>query len=58
MTGMTSPPSDRSVREQLAALLAAVDRGEVEATSTERAYLAGALDIAERLDAAGPGPRS
>jgi len=35
-------------------VLAAVDAGEVEATSAERAYLAGALDVLEQV----PTPRA
>ena len=35
-------------------VLAAVDGGEVEATSGERAYLAGALDVLEQIPARTP----
>jgi len=37
------------VAVQLRAALAAIDSGDVEATAVERAFLAGGLDVAERL---------
>ena len=40
----------REARAALTALLAEIDTGQVEADSTERAYLAGALDVVIRLD--------
>lgn len=48
------PEADREVHgqevrdeaaDQLAAIVAVIDSGEIEATTAERAYLAGALDV-------------
>ncbi|WP_300016856.1 hypothetical protein [Pseudonocardia sp.] len=47
----TTPPVAAEVAEQLRALLAVIDAGEMDATAVERAYLAGAADA---LDAVSP----
>lgn len=44
-----SAAAARQLREHLAAVLAAVDRGELDATSTERAYLAGGVGALDAL---------
>lgn len=48
----TTPPVAAEVAEQLRALLAVIDAGEMDATDTERAYLAGAADALDAV--AGP----
>lgn len=50
MTG----PQLHAVLSGLQATLDAIDAGRIDATPTERAYLAGALDVARRM--AGPPP--
>ena len=53
--GAVPDPADvEATRSSLRALVEAIDAGEVEADSQERAYLAGALDTLDRLAGAAP----
>ncbi len=55
MVGVGGSVDDRTVAEvavSMRALLAALDEGRIEATRTQRAYLAGVADMLDQL--AGP----